>query len=665
VDRAESGTPAMTEVMLSERLARLTPQQRMLLHARAGRGGTPQRHPLSTTQFGMWLFEQLHPGTAAYNNPAAVRLHGTLDVPALVAAFTAVQDRHAPLRSRYVEDDDGEVAAVVSPPGAPFHLERADVRAQPRPAAAAAALARTTCLAPFDLAAGPVWRARLIRSGAADWVLALGLHHIVSDGTSLGIILAELGEVYRAGCQGRPPRLAPLDRTYFDLIRHREHGPGQAAADLAMDYWRTVLAGLPDTVDLSRLGAGHEPADQDASRVDAPAPDASRIDAPAPDSAEPDTFGTDTSRLAAAGPDSAEPDTFGTDISRMVAAGPDAAPEDAGAAAGGAVPVDLGGALTAGFGRACREHGASVFAGTAGMLAVLLHLSSGQRVLPLLTPVDTREAAGARLVGCLVNTVLLRLEIDPAGTLGEVLGHAGRQVAAAVAHHQAPFGRVVAQAAADRADPGRPFGNVAVVHNNAPAGSAEWAGLTLTRQPIPVAAVRYDLALSLGQQAGALRGELEYAARLPEPAVRALAGDLVRLAALAVAEPDLPVAAVTARLTGGSIADGGVDRSGTACGGGTADSGATDAGNTADSGAADAGGGVDHGGGTADGGAADAGHTADGGGAAGGTVDGGVDRGGGAADAGHTADGGGAAGGAGGGTAGRGAAGAGGPRAGR
>ena len=124
--------------------------------------------------------------------------------------------------------------------------------------------------------------------------------------------------------------------------------------------------------------------------------------------------------------------------------------------------------------------------------------------------VDTRDATSASLIGCFVNNVVLRLRVDPASTIGASIADAGRAMTDAVAHSSAPFGRVVAEVGAvvEFAD--------AILQrrardNNAPTGTADWAGLQLTRHEIPVAAVRYDLALAIGRGAdGGLHANLEY-----------------------------------------------------------------------------------------------------------------------------------------------------------
>jgi hypothetical protein len=121
-------------------------------------------------------------------------------------------------------------------------------------------------------------------------------------------------------------------------------------------------------------------------------------------------------------------------------------------------------------------------------------------------------------------------------------------MAAALTNHEAPFGRVVAESAGRRTNLHRPLGNVAMVHNNAPTGVATWGRLNVRRQRIPISAVRYDLALSIGRQGDGLRGDVEFAEHLDPRSVQAIVDDLLWLIRYASADPGQSVGAVSASL---------------------------------------------------------------------------------------------------------------------
>ena len=166
----------------------------------------------------------------------------------------------------------------------------------------------------------------------------------------------------------------------------------------------------------------------------------------------------------------------GVDLEWLTAGGPGAS------GCGAAVPVRVDPATVLAFERVCRRRGVSLFSGSAAMFSVLLHAGSGQRTIPLITPVDSRGTDGAGLVGCFVNNVVLRIEVDPALAVDELIRQVGNEMANALANHATPFGRVVAEAAGRRTDLEQPLSNVALVHDNAPTGVAIWGGLTVRRQ---------------------------------------------------------------------------------------------------------------------------------------------------------------------------------------
>ncbi len=147
--------------------------------------------PLSFAQQRLWFLEQLDPGNPTYNIPAAVRLTGPLDVAALERALGGVLARHCSLRSRFLAVE-GEPAAVIEP-GVELPLLVEDVPDEAR----VLALAREEALRPFDLATAPLVRACLLRQSEDHHVLLLTMHHIVSDGWSMGILVREVADALR------------------------------------------------------------------------------------------------------------------------------------------------------------------------------------------------------------------------------------------------------------------------------------------------------------------------------------------------------------------------------------------------------------------------------------------------------------------------------------
>ncbi|MEU8110196.1 amino acid adenylation domain-containing protein [Nonomuraea muscovyensis] len=255
----------MTDVdRARERLARLTPEQRAALEARlaatrrqhtgpqpapahppqnGGRHGPPiprradptAAAPLSHAQRRLWIVDQLDPGNPAYTLSWAYDIDGPLDTTALTAAFDTLLDRH-PILGHIITVHDGEPRQEPGPVRPALHLDTMTA-AQADDTAANEARHR------FDLATGPLTRARLIRLAPDRHRLLLTLHHILADRWSITLLLGELLDLY-AGTH--PPQPPADQRDYGDYAAwslQQPHGD-----DLA--YWRDTLAGLPDALDL-------------------------------------------------------------------------------------------------------------------------------------------------------------------------------------------------------------------------------------------------------------------------------------------------------------------------------------------------------------------------------------------------------------------------------
>jgi hypothetical protein len=199
--------------------------------------------PASYAQQRLWFMDQLEPGSAFYNIPAAVRLTGRLDAAALERALAEIVRRHETLRTTFAVEDDLPVQAIAAV--GTFALPLTDLCGLPETEreAAVARLAAQEARAPFDLARGPLFRARLLQLGTDDHVVLLTLHHIISDGWSMGVLVREIALLYTAYSTGRPSPLPDLPIQYADYTvwqRERLEGGGleQQAA-----YWQQQLGG--------------------------------------------------------------------------------------------------------------------------------------------------------------------------------------------------------------------------------------------------------------------------------------------------------------------------------------------------------------------------------------------------------------------------------------
>jgi amino acid adenylation domain-containing protein len=212
--------------------------------------------PLSFAQQRLWFLDRLDPGSAAYNMARGLSLSGAFDArdrAALAASMSEIVRRHEVLRTTFHEIA-GEPVQVVSPPAplasvpVPFvDLAGLAVEARKREAVR---LAQEAARSPFDLSRGPLIRALLLRLAPDDHQVSVVLHHIVTDGWSMRVFLAETWALYPAFRAGRPSPLPELPIQYrdFALWQRRWLAEGALAEQLA--YWRGQLANPPGELDL-------------------------------------------------------------------------------------------------------------------------------------------------------------------------------------------------------------------------------------------------------------------------------------------------------------------------------------------------------------------------------------------------------------------------------
>ena len=184
----------------------------------------------------LWFLDRLEPGGAVYHIPLAVRLRGALDRKAASGALIGIVARHEVLRTTFAVEDD-QVVQVIHSGLFPAWREEALADETELPGALTAEARR-----PFDLAAGPLLRSVLWRLGPEDHVLQLTLHHIVSDGWSLGVLVEEFAAEYRSRCAGGDGAARPeLALQYADYAAWQR----DLLRDEALERGTRILAEAP------------------------------------------------------------------------------------------------------------------------------------------------------------------------------------------------------------------------------------------------------------------------------------------------------------------------------------------------------------------------------------------------------------------------------------
>lgn len=206
--------------------------------------------PLSFAQERLWFFDQLEPGSAAYNIPLAIRLCGSLDRAALDTAVTLLVSRHEVLRSRF--SATAEQPTQIVELATQWIVPCVDLRGVPaaQRAQTAAQQLRQASAGAFDLQSGPMLRTLLIQLEDDLHLLVVTFHHIVVDGWSMLVFLRELGEFYRAALAGTPADLPELAIQYADYSIWQRSWMTGPVLEKELAYWRTALAGAPMTLDL-------------------------------------------------------------------------------------------------------------------------------------------------------------------------------------------------------------------------------------------------------------------------------------------------------------------------------------------------------------------------------------------------------------------------------
>ncbi|QIO34958.1 non-ribosomal peptide synthetase [Bradyrhizobium sp. 1(2017)] len=204
---------------------------------------------MSFAQQRLWLLAQLDGANSSYHIRGALRLSGELDVKALRRSIDRLFARHEALRSVFRVIDD-QPCVVLLPPDDHVPLLEQDLHRRDDREQELAHLCREEAAAPFDLAAGPLIRGRLIRTAEREYLFLLTQHHIVSDGWSIGVLVRELGALYLAFVAGKGDPLPPLAIQYPDYAAWQRRWLSGERLQRQVDYWREALADAPAVLEI-------------------------------------------------------------------------------------------------------------------------------------------------------------------------------------------------------------------------------------------------------------------------------------------------------------------------------------------------------------------------------------------------------------------------------
>ena len=407
------------------------------------------RLPLSYAQQRLWFLEQLEPGSGAYHMVGGMKLSGELDGGQLRRSVEELVRRHEILRTRFEMGEVGELEQVIV--GADWAEEcleygYEDVRwmEEGERESYARRQVKQAGERRFELELGRLLRVVVVRTGEQEHVLGVGLHHVIGDGWSIGVLLHELGEIYGEQSVGRGAGAGEMRLQYGDYaVWQRQRWSGEGRAE-QLKYWKQQLSGL-------------------------------------------------------------EPLELPGDYGRVVEASGE----------GDRYRFRIGRELTRKLKEASRREGVTLYMQLLGGLQVLLWRYSGQTDVGVGTPVAGRERAELeQMLGCFVNTVVMRTEVGGNPEVGELMRRVREVALGGYMHQEVPFELVVEEVSPERKASRHALFEVMFAMQNTPAAELE-LGEAKGREleGMGPEAAKFDLTLTVKEEEGGeeLGCELEYA----------------------------------------------------------------------------------------------------------------------------------------------------------
>ncbi len=200
-------------------------------------------YPLSSSQKRLWVLSHLEQGNVAYNIPGVYIFEGSINIPALEQSFTALVNRHEALRTVFVENEEEGARQVVMPPIARFNIPVVKVGKTDQQEADVKHLVEKEISLPFSLSKGPLIRATLLQLADDRYVFVYVIHHIVSDGWSVNVMIKELLAFYRNSVANRQEQLPALNIHYKDYAVWEQQQLNHEQLDKHRAYWLKQFEG--------------------------------------------------------------------------------------------------------------------------------------------------------------------------------------------------------------------------------------------------------------------------------------------------------------------------------------------------------------------------------------------------------------------------------------
>ena len=202
--------------------------------------------PLSFAQQRLWFIDYMAGGSAEYNMPMALQVDGVFDIDVAVWALRQIIERHESLRTVFVKSDDNDQPLQMIVAAFDFKLTEHDLRHldKPEQAIQSQQLVQQDSLRSFDLSLDVMIRASFLHLAENCGILLLNLHHIASDGWSMGLLVKEFASLYQAGLKGEPSPLPALEIQYADYAQWQRQWLSGEVLQQQLDYWHQQLAGV-------------------------------------------------------------------------------------------------------------------------------------------------------------------------------------------------------------------------------------------------------------------------------------------------------------------------------------------------------------------------------------------------------------------------------------